>query len=36
MRFGGSTESEIVPEQFHKRVVQVRLTSGDQMLMAAD
>jgi hypothetical protein len=36
MRFGGNTGAENVPEQFHERFVQVRLTSGDQMLMAAD
>jgi PhnB protein len=36
MRFGGNTGAENVPEQFHERFVQVRLTSGDKMLMAAD
>jgi PhnB protein len=36
MRFGESPEARNVPEQFHQRVMHVCLTSGDQMLMAAD
>lgn len=36
MRFGESPESHKVQPQFHELVMHVCLTSGDQMLMAAD